>query len=209
MTEQQQIDHYLSVFRSNLRSITQNEREEIIREMNAHIMDSVEEGTTDTASVLEKLGAPEELAMQYRDGMLIRHASRTYSPLLLLRAALRLATKGAFGVLVLFSGIFGYAFGAGIALTGFIKSFAPTNTGTWVQDGRIVSSGALIQVPPPPAHEILGFWYIPVALTIGVLLILATTVVIRFSLRLSQRWQAVLGGSSASKGDLAAGISNF
>jgi uncharacterized membrane protein len=128
MTEQQQIDQYLSVFRSNLRSVTQSERKEIIREMRAHIRDSVEERSTDIASVLARLGAPEELAMQYQDGMLIRHASRTYSPLLLLRAALRLATKGAFGILVLFCGIFGYAFGAGMALTGFIKAFAPRGT---------------------------------------------------------------------------------
>jgi uncharacterized membrane protein len=206
MTEQQQIDQYLSVFRSNLCSVTLSEREEIIREIGAHIRDSVEERTSDIVSVLARLGAPEELAVQYRDGMLIRHASRSFSPLLLLRAALRLATKGAFGILVLFCGIFGYAFGGGIILTGLIKSFAPANTGTWIQDGRIVSSGALIQVPPPPAHEILGFWYIPVALTVGALLIIVTTFVIQFALRLSQRWQAVLGQSAPPKGNLANGI---
>ena len=209
MTEQQQIDQYLSVFRSNLHSVTLSEREEIIREIGAHIRDSVEERTTDVASVLASLGAPEELAMQYRDGMLIRHASRSFSPLLLLRAALRLATKGAFGIFVLFCGIFGYAFGAGIALTGLIKSFAPAHTGTWMQDGQIVSSGALLQIPPPPAREVLGWWYIPLALTVGALLMIVTTVVIRFSLTVSQRWQAVLGGSAPSKGDLTSGIPNL
>ena len=56
MTEQQQIDQYLSVFRSNLRSVTLGEREEILREIGAHIRDSVEEGSTDVASVLERLG---------------------------------------------------------------------------------------------------------------------------------------------------------
>lgn len=206
MTEQQQIDQYLSVFRFNLRSVTLSEREEIIREIGAHIRDAGDEGTTDIASVLKRLGAPEELAVQYRDGMLIRHAGRSFSPLLLLRATLRLATKGAFGILVLFCGIFGYAFGVGIALTGLIKPFTPANTGTWIQDGRIVSSGALIQIPPPPAHEILGFWYIPVALTVGALFIIVTTFVIQFALRVSQRWQVVLGGSAMRKENLTAGI---
>jgi uncharacterized membrane protein len=209
MTEQQQIDQYLSVFRSNLRSVTLGEREEILREIGAHIRDSVEEGSTDVASVLERLGTPEELAMQYRDGILVRHASRSFSPLLLLQAALRLATKGAFGILIFFCGIFGYAFGIGMALTGFIKAFSPVNTGTWVQDGRIVSSGALIKIPPPPAHEIFGFWYVPIALTVGVLLILVTTFVIRRALRVSQRWQVVLGGPAPRNGNLTAGIPNL
>lgn len=194
MTEQQQIDHYLSVFQSHLRSVTLDQREEIIREIGAHIRDSVEE--RDVASVLSRLGPPEELAAQYCDGMLIQQASRSFSPFLLLRGALRLATKGIFGILVLVYGFFGYVFGAGIALTGLIKPLSPENTGTWMQNGHIVSSGALLQVPPPPAHEVLGSWYIVIALIVGSLLLVSTTIVIRFCLKISQRWQERLSTPS-------------
>ncbi|MGC1421061.1 MAG: hypothetical protein WA815_01865, partial [Terracidiphilus sp.] len=60
------------------------------------------------------------------------------------------------------------------------------------QDGRMIASGTQLYIPPPPAHEVLGMWYIPLMLTAGSLTLLATTFVIRTSLRISQRWQARL-----------------
>ena len=143
-------------------------------------------------SVLERLGPPEGLAAQYRDGMLIRRASHSISPVLILRASLRLATKGISGTIVFFAAIFGYLIGGGFVLSAFAKCFFPAHTGVWISDGKLVSSGTLFDIPPAPAHDVAGWLYVPAALALGSVLILGTSFVIRSALRLSQLVQSRL-----------------
>lgn len=193
MTSQQQVDEYLSRFESHLRVPQRSAKEDILREIAAHIRDSVEQHDGNVAVVLSRLGEPEALARQYSDYVLLQSASRSISPLLLLKAALRLATKGISGFVVLACGVVGYAFGAGLVLVALIKPLAPEHTGLWLKNGVPVSSGALVVIPPPPAHEVLGWWCIPLALILGVLILLVTTLMIRASLRVSHAWQTRLG----------------
>jgi len=193
MTVDTQLETYLTALRLHLGPLTLAEREEIVREISAHVRDSAEETGATVEAILARLGPAQELARQYRDGLLISQASRSISPIVLLRATLRLATKGVFGILVFFAAIFGYAFGGGMVLCGILKPIFPQNTGVWVSvTHSIVGSGVIVPAPRPPAHEILGLWYIPIALILGSLTLLATTAIIRAALRTSQRWQARL-----------------
>ncbi len=192
MTKELQLDNYLAALRLHLGPLTITDREEIVREIGAHVRDSAEESGATLEAVLARLGPVETLAAQYRDGLLIRKASRSLSPLVLLRATIRLATKGIFGTLALFLGLFGYFIGGGFVLTAFAKCLFPAHTGTWVIDGNIVASGTQLYIPRPPAHEILGMWYLPIALTLGSLMLVSTTWAIRTALRFSQSWQSRL-----------------
>ena len=192
MNSESQVEQYLSDLRSHLSSSHAAERDEIVREIAAHIRDAAAECDGDAASVLALLGSPQELASQYRGDLLLRQASRSVSPLLLARAAVRLATKGVFGIFVLFCAIFGYSFGFGAVLVGLIKPFAPAHTGFWMKDGVMVASGALVEIPLAPAHEVLGWWLIPIALVIGLVLIVTTNLTIRHSLRAARGLQAHL-----------------
>ena len=192
MIVEQRMETYLSSLRALLGPMTLNQREEILREIEAHIRDAQEEPGATLDNVLMRLGTPEELAAQYRDGMLIRNASRSYSPITLLRGALRLATRGLSGIIVFFAGMIGYAIGGGVVLSAMLKPVFPGNTGVWVQDGRLVDFGTHFPAPPG-AHEVLGNWYIFVSLALGSLLILATMYLIRATLRLSKLAQMRLG----------------
>lgn len=192
MIAERQMEAYLSLFRANLGPMTLNEREEILREIEAHVRDAQEEPGATLDNVLRQLGTPEQLAAQYRDGMLIRNASRSYSPVVLLRGALRLATRGLSGIVVFFAGIIGYAVGGGFVLSAMLKPIFPRNTGLWVHDGHLVSSGTLFP-PPTGAHEVLGNWYIVVSLILGSLMLLGTMYLIRATLRLSKSARMRLG----------------
>lgn len=189
ITNDAQIESYLSALRTHLGPMTLAEREEIVREIAAHIRDSSEQTESSVAAVLARLGPPQHLAAQYRDGLLIRRASRSLSPILLLRGAARLATKGVSGIFVFFVGVIGYVMGAGFVLSALMKPILPENTGLWIRDGVVVSSGTVFPPPGPPAHEILGMWYLPIALIMGSLTLLFTMWLIRHALRLSSRWQ--------------------
>ena len=187
-----QMEGYLSSLRAHLGPMTLREREEILREIEAHIRDAEEERPGNLEEVLSRLGTPEALAREYRDGMLIRRASRSYSPVTQLRGALRLATRGLSGIVVFLAGMFGYALGGGLVLSGLLKPIFPRNTGVWVRDGHVVSMGTLVPAPEG-AHQILGNWYIVIALIAGSLLLWATMYLIRNTLRLSRAAQMRIG----------------
>jgi uncharacterized membrane protein len=175
----QSIAAYLAALRSQLAPITLSEREEILREIAAHIRDAFEAGTP-IDTVLDRLGTPSELAAEYRDGQLIRAASRSLSPLTLLRATLRLATKGITGILVFFCALFGYFTGGLLVIAAMVKPFAPSHVGFF----RPTTAGT--------QHDLLGWWIMPLSLFGGALLLILTTVAIRGFLRLSQRVQRSL-----------------
>jgi uncharacterized membrane protein len=187
----QSIAAYLAALRTHLAPITLSEREEILREIAAHIRDSFEAGTP-IDTVLTRLGPPAELAAEYRDGLLIRAASRSLSPVTLLRATLRLATKSVTGILVFFFAFFGYITGGAMVIGGVLKPFLPDRVGlfttsatkdAWKQTG-IVSNDV--------HHEIFGWWGVPIALIGGVIVLILTTLAIRLFLRLSRRVQRSL-----------------
>jgi uncharacterized membrane protein len=184
----QPAEAYLADLRLHLAPITLSDREEILREIAAHIRDSAETGTP-IDTVLARLGTPAQLAAEYRDGQLIRAASRSLSPILLLQATLHVATRGLTGILVFFLGIFGYAFGVGLFLTGILKAIFPAYTGVWIKNGHLVNCGTQGFIPQSPTHEILGWWYLPIALFLGASLTALTTYAIRAFLRLSQKLQ--------------------
>jgi uncharacterized membrane protein len=196
--DQQQIDSFLSSLRTNLGPLTLAEREEILREINAHIHDSMELSNLPAATVIAKLGPPEELAADYRDGQLLTRASASFSPVLLLRATLRIATKGISGAFVFFCGLVGYVTGISFILTALLKPFFPERTGVFMAGDHVYRIGIQATIPPSPIHEVFGFWFIPASLAIGSAALIVTTIAIRQCLRLSNNWQKKLTGRSTS-----------
>ena len=193
MTDEQQVEQYLSSLRTHLGAMPLTEREEILREIQAHIRDSAEEPGSSLGVVLARLGPADELAVEYQDGLLIRQASRSFSPISLMRAMFRIATRGVRGVLgtlAFVCGFLGYLIGFGVVLTAILKPLLPDRTGLWTNGSaehfRFLA-GTVYPTPQPPMHEILGWRYIPIALTVGALLLVLTTLAIRFFLRLSRR----------------------
>lgn len=195
MNSEQQIDIYLSLLSVSLGSISATQREEILREISAHIRDCSEESGVSTREILTRLGLPQNLAASYLDGAFIQQASRSFSPVLLLRATLRLGTKGAFGILVGVCGFVGYVMGGSLLLTAIAKCLFPVHTGLWLIGNQMVSSGTLFPIPQSPAREVLGWWYLPIALIAGSLTLVLTTYAIRKSLRVSQSWQTRLAAT--------------
>jgi uncharacterized membrane protein len=184
MTLTQPTEAYLADLRTHLAPITLNEREDILREITAHIRDSAEAGTP-LATILARLGTPAQLAAEYRDGQLISAASRSLSPVVLLRATLRVATKGITGVLVCLLGFIGYVTGISLLLTGILKPFFPSHVGIFTNSGDAWGD---------PRHDTFGqvVTLVTLALVAGAIVLALTTLAIRAFLRLSQKVQRSL-----------------
>ncbi len=186
------VEQYLASLRLQLRRMTLAEREDIVREIRGHIREGACEPGASTGSILERLGPPEQLARLYCDGALLTAARDSTSPLLLLQAALRLATCGVAGATVLLVALFGYAFTAGLVITAFLKVLFPAHVGAWISNGQLLASG-LLTTPPAGAQEVLGWNYTPAALITAGVLLVVTQEIIRFALNTSERLQGRMG----------------
>ena len=159
-----QIETYQRSLRECLANLSIAEREDIIREISVHIRESA--GAESNVSViLDRLGNPAELAAQYTDNVIIRRATRSISPITILRATLHLARRGVEGTVLFFFALFGYAVGIGLVITALLKSFFPRETGLWV--GPHTFDFGFRTPAQTAAHEIAGWLYIPAALLIG------------------------------------------
>ena len=189
---------YLQRLRSSLRGMTLSEREDVVQEIEMHIRERVAEGG-DAEKVLGQLGPADELAAEYRTGNLLRRASHSVSPLVLLLAAFRMARTGVQGFAVLLLAFVGYALAVTSAIVAVMKPFYPEHVGLWVGKG-IFDFGALWPVPAG-VHEVLGYNIIPVALLLSALAFFVTTRTTRWLIRrFGWRWRgfAVFSGMKLS-----------
>jgi hypothetical protein len=181
-----QIDNYLGRLRKSLPRMAVAEREEIVREISAHIHECAQEPGSNVDHILNRLGPPEILARQYGHELLVRRASRSFSPVLILRVTLALARRGAEGFALFFGTVVGYALGGGLVLTAVLKPIFPRNVGLWIGPG-VFDFGFHVPGHSDPVHEVLGRMYIPVALVLGYFFIWLTTIGIRWYLRRSKQ----------------------
>jgi len=183
MTTETQINDYLTQLRAALTGMTVSEREDIVEEIRMHVRERLADPTVSLDAVLAGLGSADELAQQYRTGLLVQRAQRSISPLVILRAALRWATTGVEGFMVFLIALVGYSTGGAFILLALLKPFFPANTGLWVGPDQFNFSfrlGATVTNPAAPVHEVLGWWLIPVCLTLGSLSLVLTTKLLQF-----------------------------
>jgi HAAS len=186
MTPETQMTDYLARLRAALTGMTVSEREDIVEEIQMHIRERLSDPHSSLDAVLVGLGPADELAQQYRTGLLVQRAQSSISPVVILRAALRWATTGVEGFIVFVIALTGYATGISFLLLALMKPFFPANTGLWVGPDQFNFSfrmGATMKNPASPVHEVLGWWLVPVCLVIGSLSLVLTTKLIQFLFR--------------------------
>lgn len=183
MTTDKLVNDYLAQLRTALTGVTLSEREDIVEEIRMHIRERLADPQAGLDAVLAGLGPADELAQQYRTGMLVQRARTSRSPFVILRAALRWATMGIEGFVVFVVALVGYFTGGAWILLALIKPFLPQYTGLWVgpnQFGFSVRFGATMTNPASPVHEVLGWWLIPICLVLGSLSLVLTTKLLQY-----------------------------
>ena len=158
-----EVGGYLRELRGHLRGVPHAEVEEIVRELESHIKESL--GTSyagATAEVLDRLGTPRDLASQYR-------TSRAVSGFAWTRASLH-------GVSMLGVAFVGYFLSASLLAAAALKPFFPTRTGLWRSfDGESYSLRLGLGTALQPGEEILGWLMIPIGIALGGFLFLGVT----------------------------------
>jgi CubicO group peptidase (beta-lactamase class C family) len=181
-----QVDSYLRRLRECLPNMSVTDREEIVREISVHIRECAQEPNSSIDGIVKRLGSAEGLASQYGHDLLIRQASRSISPVLILRATLALAKRGIEGMVLLLGALLGYGLGGGLLLTAILKPIFPRRIGLWIGPG-VINFGFHWPLHSDPVHEVFGWWYIPLAFCLGYFFLWLTTYGFRWFLRRSKQ----------------------
>jgi uncharacterized membrane protein len=184
MTSNPMIESYFAALANQLSDLPQAKRDELVRELRAHLFDRLEQIAVptddDCRTVLKAMGSPEEIARQYRLELLLNRSAWRISPWSVLRTLFRWTLTGIQGYIVFVLAVIGYTMAAAFYITALLKPFFPHNVGVFISEQCL----NLAHFPgPPPGTEILGVYYIPVAVFVGFLFTLGTTLAIRFVAR--------------------------
>lgn len=171
---------YLFVLRKSLRaSLPGDVAQDALREIESHIrerLESREPGPDELAAiekVLGELGLPARVAQAYCSELAVDEAvaSGRIGPVLRALWSLAVSTGAGFAAAVV--AFVGYTLGASFVAIAALKPVFPENVGLFVVDGVPRSFGALFP-PPAGATVVGGYWVIPVALVLGLAVLVAT-----------------------------------
>ncbi len=182
------LDVYLDQVRRNLRGLSDAETAETIAELRSHVLDKVEGDPTPSRveAAIDALGSPREVARINLAERTVARMDADRSLLAVPRAIGRLATLSLYGFFAFMVSLTGYAIGAGLLITAIAKPFAPDHVGLWHMrgppDDYTYSLGVVTEAPR--AHDLLGWWIIPIGLFVGALTLWLTWRFGVFSVRL-------------------------
>ena len=182
---------YLYVFERSLRSfLAPAMAADAVREVESHIREAAAQAA-DTGDerqaierILERLGPPMKVAQAYSLELVMDEAATTGRLGAVIRSLFHLAASGVvafFGALGLFVG---YVIGVAFVLLAIAKPILPNNVGFWMRNG-IPVSGGLVFGPRGGLEFVTTYWIVPIALAIGLLVLIATH-------RVARRWIAWL-----------------
>jgi uncharacterized membrane protein len=198
MTSNPMIESYFDALATQLADLPPAKRDEVIRELRAHVADRLEQiavpTTDDCRSVLAAMGTPLEIARQYRLELVLNRSAWKISPWSLLRTLFRWTLTGIQGYVIFIVAMVGYTVGVCLYVTALLRPLFPHNVGFfWSEQGV-----NLAHFPdPPPGTEMLGPYYIPFAVFFGFLWTLGTTLTIRYIIRRFGKLKQKVAGMAA------------
>src|ERR1051326_6298166 len=193
------IESYFDALSTQLADLPPSRRDEVVRELRTHVLDRLEQITVpsndDCRTVLKALGTPEEIARQYRVELILNRSAWRISPWKMLRTLSRWTLTGIQGYIVFIVALVGHLLGACFYITTLLKLFFPHHVGIFVSPEGL----NIARFPdPPPGTELVGTFYIPIAICAGFLFTFLTTITIRFEVRKFGQWKQKIGGMAAS-----------
>lgn len=193
-TAREKIERYLIQLGAAMTTLPAAERDENVREIRAHILDTVNAtgGPLEEAVdvVLARLGAADALACQFEREGSFAQASRSLSPLVWLRTTARWALTGVEGFTAFLVALSGYGLGFCMLLAGLLKPFLPNMVGLFVSSNGVT----LNRLDVPGEQDILGSYFLPFALCLGGGLIIGTTFLLKQLVRFCGQAKHALAG---------------
>jgi HAAS len=180
-------DDYIKRINRTVATLSNADQQDIQLEFNSHIYESMQGSNKESEidsllDVLQKLGAPEEVLTQLVADKKLEQATKTFNPAHIFKALALNISNGIsytiFALLYLILGIGVFSVGA--------KIFYPDKVGFYVYE-----KGWSIGIGENSGTEVLGNWFIPVMLSVLLVLYILTTLMLRLIRKLKKKKKAL------------------
>lgn len=176
---------YITRIERVTKTLPQEDRNDILMEFNSHIYESIQHNikgneTENLMTIIEKLGAPEEVLIPLIADKKLNQATKTYNPLHVFKALALNITNGISYVIfsLLYLMLFCFVFLI------YAKIVQPENTGMFFDKGHFKALGmSSNKFGSPTSEEVLGNWFIPFMLVT----IIGLYLLITFMLKLKRK----------------------
>ena len=192
-TGESRVNGYLYVLGRSLGAfLPKDVKADALREIESHLRERIAAAaaTPDERAALERilsdLGPPMRVAQAYSAERIVDEAIATGRVVPVLRAIWHLAVSTVAGFVLAVVLLIGYVLGAGLVIVAAMKPIFPANVGLWTVNGVPRAFGAMS--PAPPGAELVGgYWIVPIALALGLLVLVGTH---RAARAMLARWRA-------------------
>jgi hypothetical protein len=162
-----EIEIYVRRLMCALQPLPAEDRAAIASEIRGHLADCAARGEGALPRALDGMGVPELLGRSYVEEYRLAGALEKGSPVRLLAIVLGLAMRGLGGFFGGLSVLALYLVGASFFLVAGAKLVEPANVGMWIAPNYF-SFAILDAGPPISAHEMLGYWIVPLSVLLGI-----------------------------------------
>lgn len=179
-------DDYFKRVESSISILPADDKQDALMEINSHFYEGLQQNANEIENeieilldIIEKLGAPEEIFKPMVAERKLKQAVKTFNPKHVVQAFLLNLNKTAILLLVSLLSVLSL----GLVFTIITKLIAPGQTGLFVKNNNLVGLGFSSTTNLSGAKEVLGYWYIPMALLVILIAYFATVFLIRLIFR--------------------------
>jgi len=193
-TGQSRVNGYLFVLERSLKTFLPGDVvRDAVREIESHLRERIAaaDGAPNERVALEQilaeLGPPLRVAQAYSAERAIDEAVITGRLVPVLSALWRVTAKTMIGFWVALAVSIGYTMGGAFLFLAAMKPLFPDNVGFWADNESGIPRDLAMRFPTPTReHDVAGYWLIPVALVVGILVLRSTH---RYARRFLTRWR--------------------
>ncbi|MEG0926964.1 hypothetical protein [Chryseobacterium sp.] len=188
-------ENYLKQIQSATKKLSREDHNDILMELNSHIYESMSKKSDESNSevkdlidTLDKIGIPNEVLKPLIADKKLNQATKTFNPIHIFQALVLNFSYGVIYFIFFILYLFLFSF---VALV-FGKLFFPNNVGFYYQKGEIFQYGGFIENEKLQNFEVLGNWFIPVTILLGIIFYFLITLLLKLKRSMTVNRNVVL-----------------
>lgn len=180
---------YLRQIQSATKTLSKADQNDILMELNSHIYESLNQSgdhrdeVKNLTNTLSKIGIPNEVLKPLIAEKKLNQATKTFNPVHIFQALILNFSYGIIYFVFFILYLFLFSF---VALI-FGKIFFPDHVGFYYKRGEIIQYGGFLTNKNIQQYEILGNWFIPTTIVLGMTFYFLITLLLKLKKSLSKR----------------------
>lgn len=186
-------ENYLKQIKVATKKLEPKDQADILLELNSHIYESfskIEDQSNEIKNivdVIDRIGIPNEILKPLIAEKKLNQATKTFNPIHIFQALILNFSYGTIYFMFFILYLFLFSF----VILIFGKIIFPNNVGFYYKKGEIFQYGAFIGNENLKNYEVLGYWFIPITISLGIISYFLITFLLNLKKSLNKKKNAV------------------